>query len=161
VNLSVFESIKPIYLPYYDNRICDFITRIPEEYLSKRKIQIEYLKRYAPQLAKITWQEQKPFNLFNYRWNKAPYNIPYRVLNKAKRRLSSRRYIQRNWELQFLGSDNERRLEDRLFSEHSDFISKELVQKFYHKFKHEDTVQFSHSVSMLLTLKTWEKLQKG
>jgi asparagine synthetase B (glutamine-hydrolysing) len=161
VNLSVFESIKPIYLPYYDNRICDFITRIPEEYLSKRKIQIEYLKRYAPQLAKITWQEQKPFNLFNYRWNKGPYNIPYRLLNKAKRRLSSRRYIQRNWELQFLGSDNESRLEGRLFAEPSDFISKELVQNFYHKFKNEDAVRFSHSVSMLLTLKTWEKLQKG
>ena len=161
VNLTVFESIKPIYLPYYDNRMCAFITRVPEEYLSKRKIQIEYLKRYAPKLAKIVWQEQKPFNLFNYQCNRAPYNIPYRMLNKAKRTLSSRRYIQRNWELQFLGSDNERRLEDRLFSEHSDFISKELVQKFYHKFKHEDTVQFSHSVSMLLTLKTWEKLQKG
>jgi hypothetical protein len=160
VNLSVFESIKPIHLPYYDNRMCEFITRVPEEYLSKRKIQIEYLKRYAPRLAKIVWQEQKPFNLFNYRWNKAPYNIPYRVLNKAKRILASRHYIQRNWELQFLGSANLKKLEERLFAESSDFINKELVQNFYHKFKNEDAVDFSHSVSMLLTLKTWEKLQK-
>jgi hypothetical protein len=30
-----------------------------------------------------------------------------------------------------------------------------------YKFKNEDAVQYSHSVSMLLTLKTWEKLQKG
>jgi rhodanese-related sulfurtransferase len=161
VNLSVFESIKAIHLPYYDNRMCEFITRVPEEYLSKRKIQIEYLKRYAPQLAKIVWQEQKPFNLFNYQWNKVPYNIPYRVFNKAKRSLSNRRYIQRNWELQFLGSANEQKLEERLFAEPSDLISKELVQDFYNKFKNQDAVQFSHSVSMLLTLKTWEKLQKG
>ncbi len=161
VNLSVFESIKPIHLPYYDNRMCEFITRVPEEFLSMRKIQIEYLKRYAPYLAKIVWQEQKPFNLFNYQWNKAPYNIPYRLLNKAKKTLSSRRYIQRNWELQFLGSENEQRLEERLFVEPSDFISKELVQNFYNKFKNEDAVQFSHTVSMLLTLKTWEKLLKN
>ena len=161
VNLSVFETIKPIHLPYYDNRMCEFITRVPEEYLSKRKIQIEYLKRYAPQLAKIVWQEQKPFNLFNYQWNKAPYNIPHRLLNKAKRTLFSQRFIQRNWELQFIGSANEQKLEERLFAEPSDLISKELVQDFYQKFKKEDAVQFSHSVSMLLTLKTWEKLQKG
>ena len=159
VNLSVFESIKPICLPYYDNRMCEFITRVPEEYLSKRKIQIEYLKRYAPQLAKIVWQEQKPFNLFNYQWNKAPYNLPYRALYKAKRTLSSKRYIQRNWELQFLGPNNEQKLEDRLFAEPSDLISKELVHYFYHKFKNEDAVQYSHSVSILLTLKTFFKKQ--
>ena len=161
VNLSVFESIKPVHLPYFDNRMCEFITRVPEEYLSKRKIQIEYLKRYAPQLAKIVWQEQKPFNLFNYKLNKLPYNIPYRALNKVKRTFSTRDYVQRNWELQFLGSDNEQRLEKRLFAESSDFISNELVRKFYYKFKNEHAVQFSHSVSMLLTLKTWEKLLKN
>src|SRR5690606_2250966 len=36
VNLSVFEAAHPITLPYYDNRMCEFICTIPEEYLAGR-----------------------------------------------------------------------------------------------------------------------------
>ena len=70
VNLAVFESKLPITLPYYDNRMCEFICTVPEKYLANRQLQIAYIKRKAPELAKITWQEQKPFNLNNYQWNK-------------------------------------------------------------------------------------------
>lgn len=113
-NLSVFESVKPIIVPYYDNRMCEFICSVPEKYLAKRQIQIEYLKMRMPALAKITWQENRPFNLYNYQFNKKPYNIPYIVLNKIKTAFFKKTLIQRNWELQFLGNENENHLKKYL-----------------------------------------------
>src|SRR5690606_38601732 len=101
--------------PYYDNRLCEFICSVPEKYLAGRQIQIEYLKMRNPDLAKISWQSHKPFNLYNYHLNKMPYNLPYRVVDKMKRTLNAKKYIQRNWELQFLGDQNEKHLKKWLF----------------------------------------------
>jgi asparagine synthetase B (glutamine-hydrolysing) len=153
-NLSVFESVKPITVPYYDDRMCQFICSVPEKYLAKRQIQIEYLKMRMPALAKITWQENRPFNLYNYQFNKKPYNIPYIVLNKIKTAFFKKILIQRNWELQFLGNENEKHLKKYLFenSKLNGIVSTELVADFYSKFKNENQVYYSHSVSMLLTL---------
>lgn len=159
VNLTVFEHEKPIQLPYYDNRMCEFICTIPEKYLAGRQIQIEYLKMRNPDLAKITWQSQKPFNLYNYHYNKAPYNLPYRVLDKMQRTLNPQKHIQRNWELQFLGTGNEKELKDRLFENEkmNTVIPKQLTNSFYEKFKSENDVYYSHPVSMLLTLSLFFK----
>lgn len=153
-NLSVFELVMPITLPYYDNRMCEFICTIPEEYLAKRQIQIEYLKMRMPALAKITWQEHRPFNLYTYQFNKNPYNIPYIALNKIKTALFKKKFVQRNWELQFLGEENEQHLKKYLFENPklNEIVSTELVADFYSKFKNENQVYYSHSVSMLLTL---------
>lgn len=153
VNLSVFESVRPITVPYFDNRMCEFICTVPEKYLAKRQIQIEYLKRRAPELARIPWQEHRPFNLYNYKWDKAPYNWPYRAVSKFKRMISSKKVIQRNWELQFLGVDNATHLEHYLFSNPtlSNWVPRDVVDRFYKNFKNEP-VYYSHPVSMLLTL---------
>src|SRR5690606_1816046 len=133
VNLSVFESQRPIALPYYDNRMCEFICTIPEKYLAGRQIQIEYLKMRNPELAKIAWQSQRPFNLYNYHKNKSPYNLPYRISDKIKRSLNPKKLIQRNWELQFLGAENEKHLENYLFQNPKmlEVIPEELVSDFY------------------------------
>jgi hypothetical protein len=158
-NLSVFESVRPISVPYYDNRMCEFICTVPEKYLKGRQIQIEYLKMRNPELAKIIWQSQKPFNLYNYHLNRVPYNLPYRVFDKVKRTLNSQKFIQRNWELQFLGEENERQLKKWLFENEkmNVVIPKELSLDFYDKFKNEDSVYYSHAVSMLLTLSLFLK----
>ena len=158
-NLSVFESVKPISVPYFDNRMCEFICSVPEKYLAGRKIQIEYLKMRMPSLAKITWQDHRPFNLYNYHLDTRPFNLPFAVFNKAKRILSTKKYIQRNWELQFLGNSNEIELESWLFKNSSfqELVSKELTASFYDKFKNKDSVYYSHSVSMLLTLSLFSK----
>ena len=159
VNLSVFESQRPIALPYYDNRMCEFICTIPEKYLAGRQIQIEYLKMRNPALARISWQSHKPFNLYNYHWNKTPYNLPYRVYDKIRRSIRSGTTIQRNWELQFLGKANEKQLQTRLFDNTRlhERIPKELISDFYQKFKTQDQVYYSHPVSMLLTLSLFFK----
>ena len=160
-NLSVFESVAPITLPYYDNRMCEFICTIPDAYLAKRQLQIEYIKKHAPDLARITWEAQKPFNLNNYHLNKSPYNLPYRISNKLKREfngLIGKPYISRNWELQFLGKENDRHLKKWLFeSGLEDLVPTAIIQQFYTNFKEKDAVRYSHSVSMLLTLALFNK----
>ncbi len=160
-NLSVFESVRPISVPYYDNRMCEFICSVPEKYLSGRQIQIEYLKMRMPALAKITWQDHRPFNLYHYQWNKKPWNLPYKVYDKLKRMLVSKPLIQRNWELQFLGKDNDTELQKWLFENDSfkNLVSEDIVRQFYTDFKNTDAVYYSHSVSMLLTLSLFSKLK--
>ncbi len=161
INLAIFSEKKRITLPYYDNRMCQFICTIPEEYLADRKIQIAYIKNRSPKLARITWQENKPFNLYNYKFNKQPYNLPYRVINKLRREVNAligNHYIQRNWELQFLGDNNAQELNSYLLNENfNSFVDEELVKELYLKFKHENTVKYSHPISMLLTLSNFYK----
>lgn len=156
INLAVFEEKKPVSLPYYDNAMCKFICTIPEQFLANRQIQIAYIKKRNPEMAKIIWQEHKPFNLYNYHFNKSPYNLPYRVLNKLKREcntLIGRNYVQRNWELQFLGKTNDKNLKKFLFSEEfNHIIGKKVAHKFYDLFYNNNKVNYSHSLSMLLTL---------
>lgn len=159
VNLSVFEAAHPIALPYYDDRMCEFICTVPEEYLADRKLQIAYIKQQSPALAKITWQEHKPYNLYTYENNKPPHNLPYRLGNKLRRELKNKMgnpYIQRNWELQFLGMENDEKLQERLFAQNlHPFLPKELLARFYNKFRTENQVVYSHPLSMLLTLAVW------
>ncbi|PVW16464.1 asparagine synthase-related protein [Marixanthomonas spongiae] len=159
VNLSVFEEAHPIHLPYYDNRMCAFICTLPEEYLADRKLQIAYIKQRSPKLAKIMWQAQKPYNLNNYHKNKAPGNLPYRISNKLQREgnaLLGKKYIQRNWELQFLGMENDEQLQSYIFNpQFHSFVPKSVVTEFYNAFKTQDPVTYSHPVSMLLTLSVW------
>lgn len=154
VNLSIFSSQRAITLPYYDRRMCDFICSVPEKYLSNRQIQIGYIKKRNPKLAQLMWQDHRPFNLYNYQNNKIPYNLPFRVLNKLKRMFSSNLYVQRNWELQFLGENNDNELRQRLFNnpEFLRLVPEKTVKEFYQRFKSEDKVFYSHPLSMLLTL---------
>ena len=160
-NLAIFEKAHPINLPYYDNRMCEFICTVPEEYLADRKLQLAHLMT-DNDLASITWHDQKPFNIKNYKYNKAPYNLPYRITDKLKRELKGalgNPHIQRNFELQFLGDVNDKNLRDYLFNpSYLEFIPESVITSFYDKFKNEDYVKYSHSVSMLLTLSLWHKL---
>lgn len=158
-NLSVFESVKPITLPYYDNRMCEFICSVPEKYLAGRQIQIEYIKRRNPKVAKIEWQQHRPFNLYNYHLNKVPYNLPYRVYGKLSRTINPKKFIQRNWELQFLGKQNKQHLEEYLFQNKklNEIIPNKVVKDIYSKFQKENSVYYSHPLSMLLTLSLFFK----
>tara|TARA_Y100001968_G_C18852664_1_gene478800 strand:- start:126 stop:560 length:435 start_codon:yes stop_codon:yes gene_type:complete len=141
--------------------MCKFICSLPEEYLADRKLQIAYIQKRNPEVAKIIWEDQRPFNLNNYQYNKMPYNFPFKVGRKLQagiNKIQQKKFIQRNWELQFLGKENEQQLESYLFDEKfNDFISREIVEKFYKKFQREDAVYYSHPVSMLLTLSVWNK----
>jgi hypothetical protein len=161
VNLSVFEAAHPTYLPYYDDRLCKIICAVPEEYLADRKLQIAYIKQCNPALAKIMWQDHRPYNLYTFERNKSPHNLPYRIANKLKREVRNKMgkpYIQRNWELQFLGMDNDEQLQQWLFGENlHPFVSKPLLARFYNSFRTLDSVTYSHPLSILLTLAVWKQ----
>ena len=164
-NLTVFEKVAPITLPYYDNRMCEFICTIPEEYLANRQLQIAYIQNNAPDLAAITWQGKKPFNLNNFHLNKVPYNLPYRVTNKLKREINSllgNPFISRNWELQFVGKENDKHLKKWLFeSKLIDLVPNDIISRFYNNFKENSAVNYSHPVSMLLTLALFQEKFNG
>ncbi|MFD1014611.1 asparagine synthase-related protein [Winogradskyella rapida] len=159
-NLQVFAEANPITLPYYDDRMLQFICTVPEAYLADRRLQIAHLQQNQA-IAEITWHQQKPFHLNNYQYNKVPYNLPYRILNKLQRELKAavgKPYIQRNFELQFYGEANDAQLKERLFDDSFlAFIPKEVVAAFYDKFKNVDAVYYSTPVSMLLTFSLWKK----
>ncbi|REG87726.1 asparagine synthase-related protein [Winogradskyella sediminis] len=164
VNLAVFASKHPVTLPYYDKRMCEFICTVPESFLAKRQLQIGYIKKRAPKLAKITWQEQRPFNLYTYPKNKTPYNLPYRTINKLERvfqEVLGKKYIERNWELQFLGDDNQKKLEAYVYNtEFNSWISKSIVDQCYNAFKSGYTVEKSHAMNMFLVFAVHQHLNK-
>ncbi len=161
IGFAIFEATNPIEAPYYDDRMAEFICGIPEEYLADRQIQIAYLKTQSPEVSKITWQAEKPYNLYNFHNNKSPNNLPYRIANKLERILKEKMgkpFIQRNWELQFLGMENDEKLQEHLFGKNlHPFLSKEILVRFYNKFKTGDIVKYSHPLSMLLTFAVWYK----
>ncbi len=156
-NLAVFSSVKPVSLPYYHDEMCRFICTVPEYLLSGRKIQIEYLRMKSPEMSTVTWQAHKPFNLYNYHHNHIPYNLPYRIQNKIANTMANligNPFVQRNWELQFKGAENNSNLKKWLFENESlnSFVPIEITREFYDRFRSGDSVYWSHPVSMLLTL---------
>lgn len=158
INLAIFAKYHPLSLPYFDNRMCEWLCTVPEKYLAGRQIQIEYIKRKAPELASIPWQTYDPCNLDNY----ADYNSVSKqiivVYNKIIRRLnemaSGRVCTARNWEIQYLGKENDLHLRDALFSGKG-IAPTEVCKKFYNKFiegNHKQKVWYSHPISTLLVL---------
>ena len=159
-NLNIYSKDCEFFAPYYENSICEFICRTPNNYLRDRKIQIQYLKNTSPELAKIPW-EIYDLNLYNYKYFNSLY-MPRRVYRFLLRTLSKQilkkpSIIQRNWELQFLGKKNSKHLENWLFNKKilNDIVPLRIIRQFYKKFQTGNQVVFSHPISMLLTLSVW------
>jgi hypothetical protein len=158
INVSFFKRLGEIVLPYYSNEMCKFICEVPEEYLNGRKIQIEYIKKYCPELASVPWQKYHPLNLYQYKY----FNSPFYYLVRAKRKINrilttkffkSPELITRNWELQFLGSNNFNQLKSNLLDEKklNGFIPLDIIKVYLEKFE-DNPIKYSHPISMLLTL---------
>lgn len=136
-------------LPYYDDRILEFFLSTPEDHVVNRRLQIEHLKKWHPDLAKVTWEEYGvnlyilPF--FNNR------NIIYRVVNKFRSLLHGPHPI-RNWEIFFLDIGAREKIEALLDSDQG---IKKLLDRFYTNPNRE----LGYAISVLLTLKTCKILQ--
>ena len=137
-------------LPFISCKAIRLTVDIEERLLSGRKIQIEYLKRQNPDLAKIVWQEHRPFNLYTYRLDRPPINIAYRMYDYARRK-SCNEYIQRNWELQMGNTNALKILRDYFDANASELISKELSSKYIDLFT-LDRNQYAHCLGVLLSL---------
>ena len=79
-------------------------------------------------------------------------NFYEKILNKPS-------IIQRNWELQFLGKENDIQLKKWLFDnpELNKIVPNNIVEDFYNKFKYVNKIKYSHSIGMLLSLSVWTK----
>jgi hypothetical protein len=164
-NLGIFDQCHPISLPYYHEEMCRFICKVPENYLADRKIQINYIKTRTPELAAIPWQAQRPFNLNNYRFNAMPFNFPYRVYRKLRYEVKKKLgipLVQRNWEIQFLGKENQEHLKRWLLENpaFSSFLPETMVQDHLDRFNRNPTPETAHRVGILLTLSLFTHTQK-
>jgi len=143
--------------------MCEFICTIPEDYLKDRQLQIAYLKKRNPELARLTWQDKRPYNFYTYQNPKTLRTFTYKVGNKLKRmvqQISGRPYIQRNWELQFLGEDNRNHLERVLDNNKlSGFIPDVLVKKYISDFYNLNPLQNAHALNMLIVLAKFNETQ--
>ena len=166
VNLDVFSNYIKTYAPYHDKLMCEFVCTVPERYLKRRQIQIDYIKSTCSKLASVPWQKYD-LSLYKYKYFNSIY-FPRRVLRYASRMIKEKLLfgapvVERNWEIQFLGTDNRKALEHWLFDNSSlqQIIPKEIVNKYYNNFIKVDMVKYSHPLSMLLTLSVWaEKFWK-
>ena len=80
--------------------------------------------------------------------------IKNKIKNSWRETITQKPLIQRNWELQFLGKENDNNLSHWLLENPQLYplIPKEIIEEYYYKFKTEDSIYWSHAVSMLLTL---------
>jgi len=162
VNTLFFSHYKPVNIPYLNDEMSEFICTVNEKYLSGRQVQIEYIKRKAPELAKIPWQTHYPCNLYNYKNFRSPRYIPFRAYRKGKRIVKEKLgtpFIQRNWELQFLGDDNDKKLREWLFDNEkfNEMVPKKITREFYERFQNSDKRKYFNPLSMLLTLSQFSK----
>ena len=156
-SLRMYQSGAFPRLPFYDSRMADFFATVPSEQVSQRSLQIEYLKRYAPDLARITWQAYQT-NLYRAA-HFDTWLLPARAVKKAVRLLSARRVPERNWEVQLLGEDGRRRLAEHLTSSgrklHDVVDPAEVAALLESFFRSPLEEGRGYTVSMLLTFAAW------
>lgn len=143
-------------LPFYDNRLVDFFLRVPSDFMIERKLQIEYIKRVAPDLAAVRWQPYNA-NLYNYKYFNS-WLLPQRAANKLVRVFRKEKVIQRNWEVQFLNSQGRLGLSHWLLEDGlklHEFVPIKSLENLLQEFFQNPNSASGYAVSMLLTLSVW------
>jgi hypothetical protein len=164
INIKIFNRNNKILLPFWQEDMLELVCRIHEDLLTDRKLQINYIKKKSPELAAIPWQDYYPYNLFDYQKCKKNVRVPVRVYNYLTRafqeKVFQKKIVKRNWELQFLGEDNDIQLRNHLFDDKRDsnLIEIKTKEHFYKKFKYDNPKYYSHSISILLTLSYFERI---
>jgi hypothetical protein len=144
-------------LPFYDGRMADLFCALPTEFVSERRLQVEWLKRSAPELARVRWQAHDA-NLYMYRYANTLL-LSQRAMKKAWRMLTRTKVLERNWEVQFLSPAGRGRLRESLTRPGlrvHEFVSAiaigELLDRFFGRPLEEKR---GYTVSMLLTFSEW------
>ena len=152
-SLRMFQAAVFPRLPFYDTRLTDFFSTVPSNFLRGRRLQIDYLKRYAPDLARITWQGHEA-NLFDYQ--KKSKVLPKRIVKKAWRTLRQTKPVERNWEVQLLSTEGRQGLEATLMKTRlriHEFVSPQKIRDLLDRFYVDPySEKRGYTVSMLLTL---------
>jgi len=155
-SLRMFQAAAFPRLPFYDSRLSDFFCTVPSRLVSGRRLQIDFLKRFAPDLARITWQDYDA-NLFRYQHSNS-WLLPKRAFKKGWRALTNKRIIQRNWEAQFLNEDGKKGLQHWLLREGlrlHEFVEPVAVRQLLDSFYSSPDKAAGYTLSMLLTFSSW------
>lgn len=144
-------------LPFYDTRLTDLFARMPSGFQRGRRLQTEYLRRHAPDLARIRWQDRDA-DLFGGRLADVRAGVR-RAARKVRRAISGERVIQRNWEVQIGAAGGWRALEERLLSPGAaihDHVEPSAVRALLESLRAgPDDGALGYQVSMLLTFGAW------
>jgi hypothetical protein len=150
--LSVFPR-----LPFYDIRMIDFFTTVPSEFVRERRMQVDYIKRFAPDLARIPWQVFDA-NLYHYKHYQT-WLLPKRAFRKMQRVLLRKKQIQRNWEAQFLNEQGRLALKQFLCgaagTRIDEFFSSKSVENLLEELFNSPTPENGYAASILLTFAAW------
>lgn len=156
-SIRMFQPGAFPLLPFYDPRMVDFFCTVPTEYVAGRRLQVEYLKRYAPSLARIDWQVYDA-NLYWYPYHRSLL-LPKRAVKKMGRMLRGQKPVQRNWEVQFLSPEGKRSLEAHLLNPSARLMEHTapaavagLLDRFFAGPSDKET---AYAVCMLLTFAAW------
>jgi asparagine synthase (glutamine-hydrolysing) len=156
-SLRMFQAAAFPRLPFYDTRLADFFCTATSEYVAGRRLQVDYLKRFAPDLAGIEWQPHGA-DLYHYQ-DIDPLRLPKRAINKAWRVLTGEKVIERNWEVQFGGREGRANLDHwltrpglKLHEYLSPANTQSLVNDFYNRWPDPE---LGYTISMLLTFSAW------
>jgi hypothetical protein len=163
VALRMFQAAAFPRLPFYDTRLADFFCTVPTAYVSGRRLQIDYLRRYAPDLARIPWQVTGR-DLF-HDGRKDAWDAARRAARKGQRQLSGRKIVERNWEVQFLGHEGRSGLAHWLarpgLALH-EFVAPRTISGLLDAFGRDPyTDKRGYTVAMLLSFSAWLELQAG
>jgi asparagine synthase (glutamine-hydrolysing) len=156
-SLRMFQTAAFPRLPFYDTRLADFFCTVPSAFVAARRLQIDYLKQYAPDLARIKWQVYDT-NLYNCQYFDS-WLLPKRAVKKAWRLLAREKTIERNWEVQFAGEKGEAGLRHWLLRPGlrlHDLVPKTKVEQLLKDFRAEPLKDGrGYTISMLLTFSAW------
>jgi hypothetical protein len=155
-SLRSFQLAAFPRLPFYDARMADFFETVPTEFVAGRRLQIDYLKRYAPDLARVTWQAQGA-NLYRLESGRLRRFVA-RAGAKARRVVRRERVIQRNWEVQLQGDEGRRGLESWLLKPDlrlHEFVAPHRVRRLLDDFTAGPDGPNGYTICMLLTFSAW------
>ncbi|MBS1772956.1 MAG: hypothetical protein JST82_08845 [Bacteroidetes bacterium] len=150
-SIRMYQAAAMPTLPFYDKRVVDFFLRVPTEVVKDRNFQVEYIKRYHPELARVKWQEYN-VNLYNYKiYNNR--NILYRGFQKIKSTVAGNKPIRRNWELFYLNEQGKANLKEILVNNPTlcDIVPKEKIKELLVDFYDNPSPANGYTISMLHT----------
>ncbi|HEY9177097.1 MAG TPA: hypothetical protein VIN07_05380 [Flavipsychrobacter sp.] len=150
-SLRMYQAAVMPVLPFYDSRIVDFFCTVPSTTVNSRQMEIEYLKHYHKDLAKITWQEYDA-DLYNYKYFNNR-NIAYRAAKKLQRLATGEKPIQRNWEIFYMNPEGRKSLEARLLNNSllNELVPANKIKELLDDLYNNPSAANGYTVSMLLT----------
>ena len=157
VALRVYQSAAFPRLPFYDTRLADFFLTVPTAYVAGRRLQLDYLRRYAPDLARVPWQATGHDLFHNGRDGMTA--LGRRAVRKGWRQLTGQKTIERNWEVQFMDAAGRAGLEHHLLRPGltlHEYVAPQAIGALLETFERDPyAAKRSYTVAMLLTFSAW------